>query len=174
MVDVENDHCTAPSRPCSWTTCSAPPVTSSDCNTVKALVSGSVVHGLKVHPTELLGLDGSGDRRCIAWAKGGLHLGIWNDITTKISRRADKSYAPRRSREGHLRRHPRQKKARSSDHLRRVNGSTRHGNNDLFHRRRWPWGFPTTKLSGAVVGGRLRRFRAIIPSRRRPMATPSS
>ena len=42
---------------------------------------------------ELLGLDGSSDRRCIAGAKSGLHLGIWNDITTKISERADKSYA---------------------------------------------------------------------------------
>lgn len=70
-------------------------VTSSDYNTVKALVSGSVdtFMGFKFIHTELLGLDGSGDRRCIAWAKSGMHLGIWNDITTKISERADKSYA---------------------------------------------------------------------------------
>lgn len=70
-------------------------VTSSDYNTVKALVSGSVdtFMGFKFIHTELLGLDGSSDRRCIAWAKSGLHLGIWNDITTKISERADKSYA---------------------------------------------------------------------------------
>ena len=49
--------------------------------------------GFKFIHTELLGVDGSGDRRCIAWAKSGLHLGMWNDINTKISERADKSYA---------------------------------------------------------------------------------
>lgn len=70
-------------------------VTSSDYNTVKALVQGNVdtFLGFKFIQTELLGTDGSGDRRCIAWAKSGLHVGIWNDITTKISERADKSYA---------------------------------------------------------------------------------
>ena len=35
----------------------------------------------------------SGDRLCAAWAQSGMALGIWNDITTKISERADKSYA---------------------------------------------------------------------------------
>lgn len=70
-------------------------VTSSDYNTVKTLVSGDVdtFLGFKFIQVERLGLDGSGDRRCIAWAKSGMHLGIWNDITTKISERADKSYA---------------------------------------------------------------------------------
>lgn len=70
-------------------------VTSADYNTVKALVQGTVdsFMGFKFIHTELLGLDGSGDRRCIAWAKSGLHLGMWNDINTKISERADKSYA---------------------------------------------------------------------------------
>lgn len=70
-------------------------VTSSDYNTVKTLVSGDVdtFLGFKFVQVERLGLDGSGDRRCIAWAKSGLHLGMWNDITTKISERADKSYA---------------------------------------------------------------------------------
>ena len=70
-------------------------VTSSDYNTVKTLVSGDVdtFLGFKFIQVERLGLDGSGDRRCIAWAKSGLHLGMWNDITTKISERADKSYA---------------------------------------------------------------------------------
>ena len=70
-------------------------VTSADFNTVKALVQGTVdsFMGFKFIHTELLGLDGSGDRRCIAWAKSGLHLGMWNDINTKISERADKSYA---------------------------------------------------------------------------------
>jgi len=70
-------------------------ITSQDYNVVKALVEGKVdtFMGFKFVRTELLGLDGSSDRRCIAWAKSGLHLGIWNDITTKISERADKSYA---------------------------------------------------------------------------------
>lgn len=70
-------------------------VTSADYNSVKALVQGNVdtFLGFKFIQTELLTLDGSGDRRCIAWAKSGMHLGIWNDINTKISERADKSYA---------------------------------------------------------------------------------
>lgn len=70
-------------------------VTSSDYNSVKALVQGDVdtFMGFKFIQTELLGLDGSSDRRCIAWAKSGLHLGIWNDITTRISERADKGYS---------------------------------------------------------------------------------
>lgn len=70
-------------------------VTSSDFNSVKALVQGDVdtFMGFKFIQTELLGLDGSGDRRCFAWAKSGLHVGMWNDINTKISERADKSYA---------------------------------------------------------------------------------
>lgn len=70
-------------------------VTSSDYNSVKALVQGNIdtFLGFKFIQTELLGVDGSGDRRCIAWAKSGMHVGIWNDITTKISERADKSYA---------------------------------------------------------------------------------
>jgi len=70
-------------------------VTSSDYNTVKALVQGDVdtFMGFKFVHTELLGVDGSSARRCFAWAKSGLHLGLWNDITTKITERADKSYA---------------------------------------------------------------------------------
>ncbi len=70
-------------------------VTSSDYNTVKTLVSGEIdtFLGFKFIQCERLGTDGSGDRRCIAWAKSGLHLGMWNDINTKISERADKSYA---------------------------------------------------------------------------------
>jgi hypothetical protein len=70
-------------------------VTSSDFNSVKALVQGDVdtFMGFKFIQIERLGVDGSGDRRCFAWAKSGLHVGMWNDINTKISERADKSYA---------------------------------------------------------------------------------
>lgn len=70
-------------------------VTSSDFNTVKALVQGSVdsFMGFKFIHTELLGVDGSSNRRVVAWAKSGIHLGIWNEIGGRISERADKSYA---------------------------------------------------------------------------------
>jgi len=70
-------------------------VTSSDYNTVKALAQGSVdsFMGFKFIHTELLGVDGSSNRRVIAWAKSGIHCGIWNDISGRISERADKSYA---------------------------------------------------------------------------------
>lgn len=70
-------------------------VTSSDYNTVKALVQGQVdtFMGFKFKHTERLGVDGSSNRRVIAWAKSGMHLGIWNDINGRISERDDKSYA---------------------------------------------------------------------------------
>lgn len=70
-------------------------VTSSDYNTVKALVQGQVdtFMGFKFIHTELLGVNGSDHRRVVAWAKSGLHLGMWNDINSKIDQRADKSYA---------------------------------------------------------------------------------
>jgi len=70
-------------------------VTSADYNTVKALAQGQVdsFMGFKFIHTELLGVDGSSDRRIIAWAKSGLHCGMWNDINGRISERDDKSYA---------------------------------------------------------------------------------
>ena len=70
-------------------------VTSSDFNTVKALVQGDVntFMGFRFIHIERLPVDVSTHRRVIAWAKSGLHLGMWNDINTKISERADKSYA---------------------------------------------------------------------------------
>jgi hypothetical protein len=70
-------------------------VTSSDYNTVKALVQGDIdtFMGFKFIQTELLGVDGASARRCIAWAKSGIHIGMWNDINTRIGERADKSYS---------------------------------------------------------------------------------
>ncbi len=70
-------------------------VTSSDYNTVKALVQGQIdtFLGFKFIHTELLGVNGSNNRRVIAWAKSGLHLGMWNDVNTRIDQRSDKSYA---------------------------------------------------------------------------------
>ena len=70
-------------------------VTSSDYNTVKALVQGDIdtFMGFKFVQIERLGVDGSSARRVIAWAKSGLHIGMWNDINTRIGERADKSYS---------------------------------------------------------------------------------
>lgn len=70
-------------------------VTSADYNTVKALVNGEVdtFMGFKFVHCERLPVDGSSRRRVIAYAKSGLHLGIWKEVGGKISERADKSYA---------------------------------------------------------------------------------
>jgi len=70
-------------------------VTSSDYNSVKALVNGQLdtFLGFKFINIERLGVDASSYRRVIAWAKSGLHLGIWGDVETMITPRADKSYA---------------------------------------------------------------------------------
>ena len=70
-------------------------VTSTDYNTVKSLVSGQVdtFLGFKFIHCERLGVDGSSNRRVIAYAKSGLHIGIWKEISTRMTERADKSYA---------------------------------------------------------------------------------
>lgn len=70
-------------------------VTSSDYNTVKALAMGDIdtFMGFKFIQIERLPLDGSNDRRCFAWVRSGMHVGMWNDITSRIGERADKSYA---------------------------------------------------------------------------------
>jgi hypothetical protein len=71
-------------------------VTSSDFNTVKALVQGDVdtFMGFKFIHIERLGLvPSTTHRRVIAWAKSGLHLGMWNDLNTRIDERNDKSYS---------------------------------------------------------------------------------
>ena len=49
--------------------------------------------GFKFIQIERLPLQNTNERRCLAWAKTGMHLGIWNDITTRISERDDKSYS---------------------------------------------------------------------------------
>lgn len=66
-----------------------------DFNTKPVLVDGKIsgFMGFNFIHTERMGVDGSGHRRNIAWAKSGLHLGVWNDITTRIGERADKSHA---------------------------------------------------------------------------------
>ena len=66
-----------------------------DYNTKPVLVEGriSAFMGFNFIHIERLGVDGSSARRCPAWARSGMHLGMWNDITTRISERDDKSYA---------------------------------------------------------------------------------
>lgn len=91
-------------------------ITSSDFNTIKALVQGEVDSflGFKTIRSERLGRSasnvtynvtngtvGSGtgtitaanSRRCIAWAEDGVLLAIGMDMTARISERDDKSYA---------------------------------------------------------------------------------
>jgi hypothetical protein len=48
--------------------------------------------GFNFIDSQRLALSGT-DRTAICWAKSGLHLGIWNDISVEISDRADKSYS---------------------------------------------------------------------------------
>jgi len=69
--------------------------TSLDYNTKPVLVDGRITSfmGFNFIHTERLGVDGSGYRKNLFWAKSGMHLGVWNDITTRISERDDKSYA---------------------------------------------------------------------------------
>lgn len=69
-------------------------VTSSDYNTVKALVQGTVdtFMGFKFVRTQRL-VKVSTTRFCYAWCKSGMVLGIGKDIKSRVSERADKSYA---------------------------------------------------------------------------------
>jgi hypothetical protein len=70
-------------------------VTSSDFNTVKALVQGEVdtFLGFKFIRSERLTKDGNGDRQIICWAKTGMLLALGKDLSGKITERADTSYA---------------------------------------------------------------------------------
>ena len=69
-------------------------VTSSDFNTVKALVQGEIdtFLGFKFTVSNRLAKSGN-DRTCIAFAQDGITLGIGKDVSARIDERADKSYA---------------------------------------------------------------------------------
>lgn len=69
-------------------------ITSSDYNTVKALVEGKVdtFMGFKFIRTERLPVDGSGYRRLMCWVKSGVKLGIGMNPTARIAERADKRF----------------------------------------------------------------------------------
>jgi len=70
-------------------------VTSSDFNTVKALVQGEIdsFMGFKFHVSNRLTENGAGNTQCIAFAEDGILLGIGKDVTARIDERSDKSYA---------------------------------------------------------------------------------
>ena len=72
-------------------------VTSSDFNTVKALVQGDIdtFMGFKFILSNRLNLDATNtdDRLIFAFSQDAIKLGIGKDITAKIDVRADKSYA---------------------------------------------------------------------------------
>ena len=69
-------------------------VTSSDFNTVKALVQGEVntFMGFQFHVSTRLAKSGN-IRTCFAWAQDGLKLAMGKDVMSKIDERADKSYS---------------------------------------------------------------------------------
>ena len=65
-----------------------------DFNTKPVLVDGRISSfmGFEFIHSEKLALSGS-NRRCPCWAKSGMHLGVWNDVTTRITERSDKNHA---------------------------------------------------------------------------------
>jgi hypothetical protein len=69
-------------------------VKSADYNSIKALVQGDIdtFMGFKFLRSERLNLA-STQRKCFAFTKGAMGLGIGKDVTTKIDLRPDKSYA---------------------------------------------------------------------------------
>jgi len=70
-------------------------VTSSDFNTVKALVQGELdtFMGFRFIMSNRLSVDSNDIRKCFAWAEDGLTLGVGKDISARIDERADKGYA---------------------------------------------------------------------------------
>lgn len=69
-------------------------VTSSDYNTIKALVQGEINQflGFTFHVTTRLA-KASNIRSCFAWAEDGIKLAVGKDVMAKIDERADKSYS---------------------------------------------------------------------------------
>jgi len=70
-------------------------VTSSDFNTIKALVQGEIdsFMGFKFHVSNRLVDNAAGNTQCIAFAEDGILLGVGKDVTARIDERSDKSYA---------------------------------------------------------------------------------
>jgi hypothetical protein len=70
-------------------------VTSSDFNTVKALVQGEVnaFMGFNFIMSNRLSADTNNVRTCFAFAQEGIALGVGTDVSARIDERADKGYA---------------------------------------------------------------------------------
>jgi hypothetical protein len=70
-------------------------VTSSDFNTVKALVQGDIntFVGFEFIVSNRLKVDGTPSRLCYAFAQDGIKLAIGKDIMARIDERSDKSYS---------------------------------------------------------------------------------
>jgi hypothetical protein len=71
-----------------------PQVTSRDFSSGLVMEDGKIKRflGFNFIVTERLTIT-SGNRLIPAWLKSGMYLGIWNDLETKVSERADKSHA---------------------------------------------------------------------------------
>lgn len=70
-------------------------LSSADYNTVRALQAGELNTFMKFRfiQIERLLVNGSSQRRCMAWARGGMLFSVLQDLRTRISERADKNYA---------------------------------------------------------------------------------
>jgi len=81
-------------------------VVSSDFNTKPVLVDGRVSQFLGINfipveftdtaayqPETVAALTSGSNRLIPAWTTGGVHLGMWNDVTTRVDQRPDKRYA---------------------------------------------------------------------------------
>lgn len=70
-------------------------VTSSDFNTVKALVQGEVdtFLGFNFVRTQRIGTDSNSDDKVLFYAKPGICLAVGQDVQVRISERADKNYS---------------------------------------------------------------------------------
>lgn len=71
-------------------------IVSTEFNDRPVLVDGKVTRflGINIIHCERLDVDGSSFRRVPIWARSGMHLGTWNDITTSISKRNDLQSEP--------------------------------------------------------------------------------
>lgn len=67
-----------------------------DYNDKPVLVEGKITSfmGFQFVTCERLVNNGSTQRRCPAYAKSGMHLGIWNDVQTNVAQRTDKAGLP--------------------------------------------------------------------------------
>jgi hypothetical protein len=70
-------------------------VTSSDFNTVKALVQGELdtFLGFSFIRTQRIGVDSNSDDKVLFYAKPGIALAVGQDVQVRISERADKNYS---------------------------------------------------------------------------------